>query len=538
MQSLAGKSLGRYHLVEPLGEGGMALVYKAYDATLERSVAIKVIRTERGGDEAFLHRFRREAKALAQLDHPYILKILDYGEQDGMPYLVMPFLPGGTLKERMGKPLGYMEAARSLAPVARALAFAHQQGIVHRDVKPANILITQSGAFTLSDFGIAKLLEGGESNQLTATGMGIGTPDYMAPEQWLGKSGPQSDVYALGIVFFELITGRRPYTADTPAAVLLKHMYDPLPRPRDFAPTLPESVEGVIFKALAKDPAHRFADMAQFAAALERLAAGLEPQVTVIAAPGDAVTYDALAPARPGQSDQTEFAPARGDTRTIVTSGPTAPARPAARRINLLWLVLGGGAALVIFGLAAGALLLALGVFSLPVGPPTQVAAGALDAEGIAETAASTPPGSAGEAEAVETPQAEAKPTSTPQPIPTMKIVLPPTSLPPITHIQGLPEDIPIFVDNYGDLMHQVMEGTEMFMYTTGADLESVDQFFSDGMKRMGWRRSGYTTYQAQQVISYMFTKEDGVRVVQVNLVHSDDPYSTMIQVMLVHEEE
>src|SRR5512146_2071158 len=159
MLNLKGKTLGRYHLVEPLGEGGMAVVYKAYDANLERDVAIKVIRTEMGSDPAFLQRFQREAKALARLDHPYTLKVLDYGEQDGMPYLVMPYVSGGTLKARMGTPFSPVETARILAPIARALAYAHQQGIIHRDVKPANILITPSGEPILSDFGIAKLLE-------------------------------------------------------------------------------------------------------------------------------------------------------------------------------------------------------------------------------------------------------------------------------------------------------------------------------------------------------------------------------------------
>jgi serine/threonine protein kinase len=165
----------------------MAAVFKAYDSSLERYVAIKVIRTEIFMDQEFLKRFQREARALAQLDHPYILKVLDYGEQDGMPYLVMPFAPGGTLKERMVSPWPYQEAARLLAPIARALECAHQQLIIHRDVKPANILFTPSGSPILSDFGIAKMLDIGESMQLTGTGMGIGTPDYMAPEQWLGR---------------------------------------------------------------------------------------------------------------------------------------------------------------------------------------------------------------------------------------------------------------------------------------------------------------------------------------------------------------
>jgi serine/threonine protein kinase len=225
MDNLLGKNLGRYQVIEPLGQGGMASVYKAFDTTLERNVAIKIIRTDRKeGTEQneFLKRFQREAKALAQLDHPYILKVLDYGEQEGMPYLVMPFVRGGTLKEKMGRPMPYQEAAALLAPIAQALDYAHQRKIIHRDVKPANILIGETNTPLLSDFGIAKIIESGESTQLTATGVGIGTPDYMAPEQWLGKADARTDIYALGIVFFQMVTGRLPYSAETPAAVLIK----------------------------------------------------------------------------------------------------------------------------------------------------------------------------------------------------------------------------------------------------------------------------------------------------------------------------
>ena len=168
MDNMAGKDLGRYHVIEPLGKGGMASVYKAFDSTLERNVAIKIIRSDAivGDDQAqFLARFQREARALAQLDHPYILKVLDYGEQAGIPYLVMPFVEGGTLKEKMGHPMPYREAAALLAPIARALEYAHQLKIIHRDVKPANILISRSGTPILSDFGIAKMLGSRETTQ-------------------------------------------------------------------------------------------------------------------------------------------------------------------------------------------------------------------------------------------------------------------------------------------------------------------------------------------------------------------------------------
>jgi len=279
MTNLIGQSLGRYHILEQLGEGGMATVYKAFDTRLERNVAVKVILPQKQQSEKFLKRFEREAKALAQLSHPNIVKVLDYGEHEGMPYLVMEYLPGGTLKQKLGQPIPWQEAARSLAPITRALEYAHQQKIVHRDVKPSNILLTQSGEPMLSDFGVAKILEAEETVDLTGTGVGVGTPEYMAPEQGMGKVVDyRADIYALGVVFYELVTGRKPYRADTPMAVMLKKMTDPLPRPSQFVRDLPEAVENVLLKALARQPADRYLDMSLFAEALDKLAQGRLPK--------------------------------------------------------------------------------------------------------------------------------------------------------------------------------------------------------------------------------------------------------------------
>ncbi len=279
MDSLSGQSLGRYHLLEQLGAGGMATVYKAFDTRLERTVAVKVIRTDVNQDPEFLSRFDREAKALARLSHAHIVRVLDAGESGGVPFVVMDFVGGGTLTQRLGRALYAPTAARLLAPIARALEYAHAQGIIHRDVKPANILLTDDGRAMLSDFGIAKLLDPTSANTgLTMTGVGIGTPDYMAPEQGLGRATPQTDLYGLGVVFFEMVTGRRPFEADTPMAVLVKHAMDPLPRPRDLVPDLPAEVEQVLLRALAKRPEDRYPDMGTFAAALERLADATQPR--------------------------------------------------------------------------------------------------------------------------------------------------------------------------------------------------------------------------------------------------------------------
>ena len=257
---MVGQYVGRYHIVEQLGQGGMAVVYKAYDTRLERDVAIKFIRTGEIGPnylEQMLKRFEREAKSLARMDHLNIVGVFDYGEYENSPYLVMQYLLGGTLKHAVDKPMHYADAARLLLPIARALEYAHGWNVVHRDVKPANILITESGEPMLSDFGIAKILGATGTTQLTGTGMGVGTPQYMAPEQWEGKVVTQTDIYALGVVLYELVTGRRPYEADTPAAVFRMMMTEPLPRPKDAAPDLPEEVEKMLIKALAKKPDER-----------------------------------------------------------------------------------------------------------------------------------------------------------------------------------------------------------------------------------------------------------------------------------------
>jgi serine/threonine protein kinase len=280
MHDLSGTTIDRYHLIEKLGEGGMAVVYKAYDTRLERDVALKIIRTDLFGSaviERILKRFEREAKTMAKLSHANIVKVHDYGEHDGSPYLVMELLSGGTLKQLLGKPIPCTEAAMLLQPIARALEYAHAQKVLHRDVKPGNILITHSGEPVLTDFGIAKLLEGEPGHTLTGTGVGVGTPEYMAPEQGIGNEvDERADIYALGVVFYEMVTGRKPYIADTPMAVLLKQVNDPLPRPGEIVKDLPEEAEKVVFKALAKDPEGRYQSMKEFEKALEDLKSEVE----------------------------------------------------------------------------------------------------------------------------------------------------------------------------------------------------------------------------------------------------------------------
>jgi serine/threonine protein kinase len=276
MASLIGRKLDRYEILDLLGEGGMATVYKALDTRLEREVAVKIIRREAFPPEQLdmiLKRFEREAKALARLSHPNIVSVMDYGEYEGAPYLVMVYLPNGTLKEKLGKPIPWRDAVQTLLPIARALEYVHEHNIINRDIKPSNILLAENNQPMLTDFGLVKLFESKETH-LTASGTGIGTPDYMAPEQWTGEATALSDMYSLGVVLYEMITGHRPYVSDTPAGVLLKQINEPLPLPHQYIPDLPKNMESVLLKVLARKPIDRYPDVRAFINELESLLEG------------------------------------------------------------------------------------------------------------------------------------------------------------------------------------------------------------------------------------------------------------------------
>ena len=369
MTGFVGKLLaGRYQVIKQQGAGGMATVYHAHDLRLDRDVAIKLIRTDQNDTDDFLKRFDREARSLARFSHANIVKIYDYGEEDGKPYLVMEFVPGGALTERLGKPVPYQQAARWLAPLARAVDYAHRRGVIHRDIKPSNILVNEQGDLMLSDFGIARMQDAQPATGITRTGSGVGTPDYMAPEQWLGQVVAQSDIYALGVVFFELIAGVRPFTADTPAAVFLKHLQEPIPSVRRVIPGLPQQVEAVIFKALAKKPEDRYADMAAFAEALEQLALGAaEKETTLHQIPTVPDLPQTVSP--PSMPVQTQITPARS-TQVHPPAPETLPSEAvmeaAAQRRGrpLPWLALGGVGLLVL--LAALAVVIAPGLMPKP----------------------------------------------------------------------------------------------------------------------------------------------------------------------------
>ncbi|MEA2644997.1 MAG: eukaryotic-like serine/threonine-protein kinase [Chloroflexota bacterium] len=283
MQLQPGSEIGPFRIVEQVGKGGMAVVYKAYQAALARYVAIKVLPSELSQDPGFQARFRDEAIAVAGLRHANIMGIFDYGQQDGITYLVTEFIDGGTLDQQMGTPLPLAYVCDTLAPIASALDYAHARGVIHRDIKPSNILMAHDGRPILGDFGLARMMT--PDRDVTSAGMILGTPQYMAPEQSRGNPVPQSDTYSLGIVAYHMLTGRVPFSADTPMAVILAHQSAPLPPPRSIIPSLPEAAEAALLKALAREPEDRQRTTGDFVQMLSQARSAAPAYVPPVAPP-------------------------------------------------------------------------------------------------------------------------------------------------------------------------------------------------------------------------------------------------------------
>src|SRR5262245_13804324 len=359
MGELVGHTLGPYRLLEQVGMGGMATVYKAYHAAMDRYVAIKVLPRHLARDASFLARFEREARTIARLEHRYILPVYDVAQDDGIPYLVMRYTDGGDLSRLIvGGQLSIKRAIEIISQVAEALAYAHRQGVIHRDVKPANVLISREGDALLADFGIAKIYE--ETLQLTGEGGIIGTPAYMAPEQLQGKAiDARADIYALGVVLYQALTGECPFVAETPLAVALMHIHNPLRPPREINPAIPESLERIVLRAMVKNPADRFADAREMSEALKGVLAELTVSSALpaasSAAPQTAASTASPPPAAtppPAQSTAV-LAPAAPPADQAPSAQPAAPkpAQPARARA---WLFAGGAALVVVaIGLAA-----------------------------------------------------------------------------------------------------------------------------------------------------------------------------------------
>jgi serine/threonine-protein kinase len=363
MEDITGKQLNRYQVVAPLGEGGMAAVYKAYHPETERYVALKILPKHFASDPEFVGRFEQEAKLIAQLQHPHILPVFDYGEADDYTYIVMPFVETGTLADLLGEaPLPIEQIQRIISQVGDALDYAHSRGIVHRDVKPSNILIDERGNCLLMDFGIAKMVEG--TKHFTQTGGVIGTPAYMSPEQGLGqKPDGRSDIYSLGVVLYQMATGRLPFDAETPMAVAIKHIFDPLPPPRTVNPNLSETVERVILKALTKERDDRYATAAEMIAALQAIA---EDETAIPKA--DKVE----------KTEAVDSSPQAPESAQPVVPMSPAPDAPAKAKIRPLWLILGcvGLLGLVALTVGLGIFFFGPGLFASPTAPepaPTEL---------------------------------------------------------------------------------------------------------------------------------------------------------------------
>ncbi|MBS1245589.1 MAG: hypothetical protein H6R36_244, partial [Chloroflexi bacterium] len=319
----------------------------AYQPGLDRYVAVKVMHSFLSEDKDFLARFQREAKLVASMRHPNIVQVHDFDVESGLSYMVMEFIDGETLKGRLqnleekDQWISIDEAVRIVLLVGSALKYAHRLGMVHRDVKPANVMIDKQGSVILTDFGIAKIFSGGGATQLTATGAMVGTPSYMAPEQGMGQPGDErSDIYSLGVMLYQLVTGRLPYEADTPLAVVLKHINQSLPMPRQANPEVSESIERVILKAMAKNPDDRYQHVGEMLNDLKR-ATGMVLDETptdtmrsrALPAGATAVGTGAITPFPTSAHAAPSTVVGKPSTPTVVTppSAPAVSAVPARR---------------------------------------------------------------------------------------------------------------------------------------------------------------------------------------------------------------
>jgi serine/threonine-protein kinase len=480
----------------------MATVFHAYDPRFERDVAIKVLPQVFLHDPQFRARFEREAKTIALLEHPAIVPVYDFGEQDGQPYIVMRYMSGGSLSDRLEKgPFTASEAAQMISRLAPALDAAHARGIVHRDLKPGNILFDQYGNAFLSDFGIARLVT--ESSAATLTGSAIvGTPAYMSPEQIQGSKSldGRSDIYSLCVILFQMLTGKMPFHADTPASVMMKHLLDPVPHILEVKTDLPPAFEEVVERAMAKDPTGRFQTASEMAVAVESACKPCDPlprassQATRIA---QAPQVEKTMAAGMGPTRAIPM-PGRSPTQPLTQAGPAQPAAPAVVPPQAVekrggfpaWLAILGGVALV--GVVAlviiGVIFIAPKVFP-PGRQPGVVAAATQPTETQPALAASTETSAATanpeptsspipEPTSTSAPALEETPTFTPAPTDTPAPTVTSTPLPAAQAI-GAADKIALLEDN--DIWTVNLDGSELKQLTADGTEKFQLQWTTDG---------------------------------------------------------
>jgi serine/threonine protein kinase len=348
-----GEMVGPYRIIEQLGQGGMATVLKAYHAALDRYVALKVLHPAFLEDTNFTARFQREARLVAKLDHPNIVPIFDYSEHEGRPYLVMKFIEGETLKARQLRgPIASREILRIVEAIGEALAYAHKHGVLHRDIKPSNVLMSNDGGIYLADFGLARIAASGESTLSSDSIMG--TPQYISPEQAMGKKDLDegTDIYSFGVMLYELVVGKVPFSADTPFSIIHDHIYTPLPLPRQVNPEVSPEVERVLLKALSKERADRYADVPGMVAAFKEAWQAGGPQTR-----DESPTLVEKSPAPAAIPAPTVPAMVPPEVTTPANSVPAAAAAPLAGTVpgsagrpkaSLSWMWLAVGVVLVL----------------------------------------------------------------------------------------------------------------------------------------------------------------------------------------------
>jgi eukaryotic-like serine/threonine-protein kinase len=355
LQSNSSVTVRRFRLLRRIGSGGMGEVWLGEDPRLHRQVAIKILPLRSQHDQEFLQRFEREARAAAALNHPHILPVHDYGEQvmndrQTITYFVMPYVSGGTLAGRLttlstdNRLIPQDEAMSYLSQAAQAIDYAHGQNVLHRDIKPSNMLLRNEGWLLLADFGIARILS--DQTNLTQMGVGIGTPEYMAPEQAQGRSEAASDTYSLAVIAYQIFTGQLPFRAETPYALTVLHIISPPPPPRQVNPNLSVAVEQVLLHGLAKEPAQRPPSASAFVAELQHAFADLSNAATLIEKPLLSSKDVATIPSRSRTGKQCDASvAAQLPTIAALTELSTA-VPPALKGISRRRVLIVGGAAL------------------------------------------------------------------------------------------------------------------------------------------------------------------------------------------------